>query len=349
MLSSESSRLIISRDGDVNGDNGYISKIYSYPNPDLKWEKTTSSNVSLDFGILSNRITASVSYFYKKTKDAFMSKRIPAVNGVRQYTINRGTIENQGLKVGLNIVVINRVSKGNPEGFRWTISPNIGQTLNRLMATSSGKTFADQYTYADFLNGTIEFPDRPLNSFYSYKFTGLDPTNGRPLLYGLDEEQFGELYPTMSREEIFMNVMEYSGRRVPVFRGGFGNTFSYKRFSLSVNLSCSLGSKVRLLKLYTNVNSGYGTIAPQPHRNASRELLDRWRYPGDELKTNIPGTLSGTEFTNTLLTGPNWWKSANYAFAENIWHMYDNSNVRVVSGNYVKLQSMSLRYNMPNA
>ena len=34
----------------------------------------------------------------------------------------------------------------------------------------------------------------------------------------------------------------------------------------------------------------------------------------------------------------------NKSFAENIWQMYDNSDVRVVSGNYVKMQSFSLRY-----
>lgn len=34
-------------------------------------------------------------------------------------------------------------------------------------------------------------------------------------------------------------------------------------------------------------------------------------------------------------------------FAPNIWQMYDYSDSRVVSGNYLKIQSISLRYQLP--
>ncbi|MFR7875782.1 MAG: hypothetical protein ACLU4J_04920 [Butyricimonas paravirosa] len=42
-----------------------------------------------------------------------------------------------------------------------------------------------------------------------------------------------------------------------------------------------------------------------------------------------------------------WWKGQSYAFADNIWQMYDDSDMRVVSGNYLKLTNISLRYNIP--
>ena len=43
-----------------------------------------------------------------------------------------------------------------------------------------------------------------------------------------------------------------------------------------------------------------------------------------------------------------WWRDETYTFADNIWQMYDDSNIRVASGNYLKLQSFSLRYVVPD-
>ena len=144
----------------------------------------------------------------------------------------------------------------------------------------SGKTLKDEFTYKDFLNGRIEIPGKPLNSFYSYRFTGLSREDGRPTFYGMDEEQFRKQFEGMSRDEIYMTVMDYSGNRVPVFQGSLRNTFSYKRFTLAVNMVYSFGTKIRLLSLYPNVSASYGTIAPQPENNVRRELLKRWKIRG---------------------------------------------------------------------
>lgn len=351
MLSSQSSKLIITRDGEVNANNEYLSTIYSFPNPDLKWEKTISTNFMLDFGFLKNRITGSVAYYHKKTKDAFLTKKISTINGRNSYVVNRGSIQNSGVELSLNFLAIDRTSQSDPNGFRWTIVPEFGETLNKLMNKVSGKTLKDEFTYKDFLNGRIEIPGKPLNSFYSYRFTGLSREDGRPTFYGMDEEQFRKQFEGMSKDEIYMTVMDYSGNRVPVFQGSLRNTFSYKRFTLAVNMVYSFGTKIRLLSLYPNVSASYGTIAPQPENNVRRELLKRWKNPGDENYTNIPGTLSGTAFTQTLAesTSINWWKDAAFRFADNIWQMYDNSDVRVVSGDYMRLQSLSLRYAFPPA
>ena len=133
MLSSQSSKLIITRDGEVNTNNEYLSTIYSFPNPDLKWEKTISTNFMLDFGFLKNRITGSVAYYHKKTKDAFLTKKISTINGRNSYVVNRGSIQNSGVELSLNFLAIDRTSQSDPNGFRWTIVPEFGETLNKLM------------------------------------------------------------------------------------------------------------------------------------------------------------------------------------------------------------------------
>ena len=124
------------------------------------------------------------------------------------------------------------------------------------------------------------------------------------------------------------------------------NSFTYRLFTLSFNLAYSLGSKVRLLKMYPDLESTYGTIAPQPAANARKEFMNRWRYPGDERNTTIPGIVSGERFGQTMGM---WCVEKPYNFGKNLWNMWDNSNIRVVSGDYLKMQSLSLRYNVPEA
>ena len=301
----------------------------------------------LDFSLFGGRIVGNVNYFYKKTKDAFLPKIISSVNGPTSYTVNSGTIQNQGLELSFSFTPINRITRERPNGFRWTIAPQLSRVMNELHSSdgATDRTSRNEFTYDDYLNGSIEIPGRSLNSFYSYRFAGLDGTDGRPLFHNIGSDKEA-LYNTMSKDEVFQQVMVYSGRRVPVIQGSILNSFSWMRFTLSVNLAYSLGSKVRLLSMYPNVSGAGGTIAPQPEENVRKEFGGRWMKPGDEARTNIPGVLSGSAFENTLGAG-NWWYNKPYVFADNIWQMYDNSDLRVASGDYLRLQSLSLRYNIP--
>lgn len=85
-------------------------------------------------------------------------------------------------------------------------------------------------------------------------------------------------------------------------------------------------------------------------KNYSRDYMKRWMKPGDEKYTNIPAII--------VYDTPAYWKYnehwSNYSsysdipkLAENYWDMYDYSNIRVVSADYLKLQSMSVTYEMP--
>ncbi|SDL65985.1 TonB-linked outer membrane protein, SusC/RagA family [Pedobacter sp. ok626] len=345
MLDNESTQLLIKKGAmDVNFGE-YASTIYKYANPNLNWEKTSSTNVMLDFSLFNRKINGSFTYFYKKTRDAFLSKTVSAINGVTGYVVNSGTIVNKGIEATLNFVPVNNISTSNPNGFRWTFDPQIGQIINTLVnnaISNKENVLRDVTTYRDYLNGNIEIAGQPLNSFYSYKYTGLSAVDGRPVFYGTDQAEFSALYKTKTNEQVMMSVMEYSGSRVPTIQGGFSNSFSYKRLSLGFNATYSLGSKIRLLQLYPNLSSG--TIAPQPTENVRNEMSSRWQRPGDEIYTNIPGVIDNTTFRQTLSP---WWGSTTYAFSSNIWEMYNYSNIRVVSGNYLKLQSVNLRYNLP--
>ena len=348
MLSNQTPNMIIRQEADYTGKYGeFRSKVAHYPNPDLRWEKTASTNVTLDFSFLKNKINGSVSWYYKKTRDAFLTKTISEINGTTQYVVNSGTLVNKGIEVSLNFTPINRVGlDGGKRGFVWRIDPQLGQVLNELVnnaINNRNNVLRDEIEYTDMLTGDVDIAGEPLNTFYSYRFKGLSPVDGSPIFYGAEDELQEELskkYNNMEREDVFLEVMERSGRREPYLQGGVSNYFGYRNFGLSFNLAYSLGNKIRLLKLCTE----YGTTNPNPSSNLRREFVNRWRKPGDENYTNIPAlnTVAGAHASP-------WWNSGTnvtHRIASNIYEMYDNSDIRVVSGNYLRLSSLSFRYNV---
>lgn len=339
MLELETSEMVIEKGGWNDLMEADESSIYKFPNPNLAWERTASLNLGTDFSFFEGRSRGTVSYFYKKTRGAFLKKKISVINGVREYVVNQGTIENQGVELGLSCYLVAPARKG---AFSWRVDPQLSKVLNRLVEEDQGRdqVMHNSYGYQDYIDGNVQIAGRPLNSFFSYEFTGLSSQDGRPEFAHIGEENW-ERYAEMTHEEVFQTVMSFSGCRMPYIQGGIGNTFTYRNLALSCNFTYSAGSKVRLLKLYNNVKSG----VPQPAENLRREMLNRWQQPGDEKRTNIPGILPNAEFAETV-NAP-WWRNESFKFAENIWQMYNDSDIRVVSGNYLKLQQVSLRYALP--
>ncbi|WP_099291750.1 MULTISPECIES: SusC/RagA family TonB-linked outer membrane protein [unclassified Butyricimonas] len=352
MSAQESPRLIIKKMGTDRYFKEFYSTIKNYPNPNLKWEKTSNLNVGLDFSLFNEKLHGSIEYYYRYTKDAFLAKQVSVVNGVESYLVNGGNIKNQGVEFYFNFVPINNLNAGGSrKGFVWKIDPNFGSVFNQLVdkIKPKNKVLQDEITYRDYLDGKVQVVGRPVNTFYSYRFKGLNPENGAPMFYNTDrvtmvdgeEVETATIYQDMDKEEVFTTVLAHSGCREPFLQGGVYNYLGYGNWGLSFNLSYSIGSKIRLFRLYPND----GQIV-SPEKNLRKELSNRWKRPGDENITNIPGILSGLDqFYATNL----WCNDKPYVFASNIWQMYDESNIRVVSGNYLKLSSISLRYVIPES
>ena len=355
MSAQDSPKLIIQRKGTHWAFNELYSSIKYYPNPHLKWEKTSTYNIELEYSLFNNKLVGNFSYYYRHTTDAFMSKTVSRINGVSTYTVNRGTLNNQGFEFNFNFTPIENLGAGGEKrGFVWRINPNFGSVLNQLVDKIKAKdeVLQDEIRYGDYLDGRVQIAGRPVNTFYSYKFTGLDPKDGRPTFYGTDageivgtDKNGNEItrqksYELMTLGDVCMEVMEHSGCREPFLQGSISNYLGWRNWGLSFNLAYSVGAKVRLLQMYGSSNSA----VPAPVMNMRGEFVHRWQRPGDEKYTNVPGMLDAESYKRTRTP---WWNDKSYEFAGTIWNMYDNSNVRVVSGDYLKLTSLSLRYVVP--
>ncbi len=307
----------------------YESTVHSLPNRGLRWEKTRSVNVGTDFSFFNRRLGAAFEYYNKKGKDQLVSTTIESTNGATAVTINDGNLINSGWDLSISVIPI-QLKK-----FSWNLSFNTSKSYNKV--TNSGEM--DKYIVSQYLNGSLVRNGRSLNSFYSYRYGGLDE-NGIPTFLGIyakDEE--GNVIIS-SQEEALASALVYSGRREPLFSGGLSTSFRIFNFSLNASFSMQFGSKMRLNDLYVD-----GERLPAPNGNMSDEFVDRWRKAGDEKYTDIP-RLTDKRYTPQGLYYHN---GGAATIGDDIFEFYNNSDLRVVSGNFVRCRSISLAYYAPSS
>ena len=110
-------------------ENGAVKQgIYTgtFPDPDLKWEKTGQVNLGLDASLLNSRINLSLDVYYSRTRDLLLDVPIPVLTGFQSRLTNIGELENRGVEFSL--------STHNVEGaFTWTTDFNISANRNKVL------------------------------------------------------------------------------------------------------------------------------------------------------------------------------------------------------------------------
>lgn len=139
-------------------------------NPDLKWEKTTTYNVGVDFGFLNNRINGSVDYYYRKTTDLLNSVFVSAGTNFKNKVLsNVGSLENSGVEFSINskpIVTTN---------LTWDLGFNITYNKNEITKLTSGDSKNYYVAAGDNIGGGRDMKamahavGHPASSFYVYQ------------------------------------------------------------------------------------------------------------------------------------------------------------------------------------
>lgn len=340
MLEGQTPKLTVKKGAYDTHYGEMISEVDRFANPDLRWEKTKSFNTGIETALFHNRLLLSLEYYYKKTTDAFMNKTISDVNGYSAYYVNSGRIINKGYNLSVTATPV------QTRDWNWLLSASFSKVINR-MNTIPGE---DAYEISDYLAGTAIINGQAIGTFYSYRFVGLNPQDGGPMFD--DWQDRAHELVGLNKYETAMRVLERSGKRDPDVTGSFSSTLSYKHWRLGLLMDYALGKKIRLFKVFnqgSGSNTGPGYIYPE--YNLNRALLDRWKRPGDERLTDIPSIMS-TSSPNFYQYAQPWFNGDNYKgvkLGTDLWTMYDYSNVRVVSADYLRLASLSLTYELPLA
>ncbi|MGO1245200.1 TonB-dependent receptor [Sphingobacterium sp. JB170] len=134
------------------------------PNPDLKWETSEQLNFGLDFGLMQNRISGSVDWFYKDTKDMLLNLAVPRTTGFSTMMTNIGAVRNTGVEFMLN-------SQNTKGVVRWESMLNFAWLKNNVQDLGTNKVI-----YSGSAGGTpasIIQVGMPMYSFFGYQIDGI--------------------------------------------------------------------------------------------------------------------------------------------------------------------------------
>jgi TonB-linked SusC/RagA family outer membrane protein len=302
---------LIATDGGVNEYyNDYLLNISSLPYRDLGWEKTRSINLGIDAAFLDGRLNFSLNY-YNKRSNILSSRNVPLENGVTNAYVDGGEITNKGYDFVISVVPV------RTKDFSWEVSFNTTVTNNAVDKNQRVNTLSD------YINGTAVVDGEAYSTFYSYEFIGLNDEDGTPQFANMDVEG----------GETPLCYLVKSGKFIPDFSGGFDMRFKYKNWSLYTLFTMQFGASNRLPDLY-DTSSNYGV--PLSGQNLSRDLLKRWRQPGDI--TDIPSIPTSSAWINL----PN---TTQVASSEGrLYTMYNQSTARVAKADFIRCRSISLSY-----
>lgn len=201
-------------------------------NPSLKWEQTTTSNVGFDLGLINNRFTGSLDYYFRKTVDLLNSIHVPVGTNFSNVVLsNIGSLENQGVELTLNGKVISTKKTSLDLGFNITHNQN---KITKLTTSDTEATIIKTQNISDF--GTIQAYKIgfPTNSFLVYQ-----------QVYSSDGKPIQNLYVDRNGDgKITSDDMYLHHKPAPDLTMGFTAKLVYKAFDLSTSWRSSIGNYV---------------------------------------------------------------------------------------------------------
>jgi TonB-linked SusC/RagA family outer membrane protein len=301
--------------------------VTSLPNPTLKWQNTASYNIGLDFGIIENRVNGSIEVYNQKTSDILLPVNLPASNGASSTILNVGKTKSHGLELTINSINIKTTS-----GFTWTTNLNYFFNREKIVELSAPGQLNDL--------GNGWFVGQPLTVIYDYKKLGIwqtddpglktqtSPTQRPGQIKVLDWNTTGAnpgdaTYGTPDGK-ITPDDRMIIGNFQPKFDAGMTNTFSFKRFELSISIYARMGMKV--VVPYVSSEPGGANFTGYNFFNQSRQnqlKVDYWTPDNPTNKFPRPDASLGAPLYSSTLS--------------------------YVDGSFIKCRSINLGYDLPSS
>jgi TonB-dependent starch-binding outer membrane protein SusC len=279
--------------------NGSAGIAYSnLANPDLRWERVSTSNLGLDFGFFNNRINGAVEVYKKTTDDLLLTQPLQSNTGFVNFTSNVGKLENKGIEVTLNADIIKAKQAG---AFNWNVNFVFGFNKQKVKELYGGY---------DVLPSDVTIRvGQPVGVLFTQRYAGVNPANGRPMWL---DSLGNTTYQTALKDRVVLGQT-----RLPDYQGGLTNRFTYKGFSVDIFF-----------------NYEYGRLATDGQVNFLGENLarinslkyyydNRWTTPGQV--TDVPrGNTNGAETKGSgAQSGNRTWFKADFIRLKTLTLAYD--------------------------
>lgn len=263
-------------------------------NRDLTWETTEQVDVGLDLRLFRNRVSLTMDWYQKTTRDLLLNANVPYSSGYTSVYKNIGKVRNRGLEFSLNTINV------RTRNFEWSSDFNISFNRSRDLELADGeKNLLSKISFTGDFNATYLYlaqVGRPMAQFYGVQWDGV---------YGYDDfdiDKSGKYVlknsvPTNGNERTAIQPgdikyvdqngdgvvndrdMVVIGRCEPIHTGGFNNNFIYKDLSLSVFFQWRYGSDV----MNANRIIFEGNYANK-NINQFKTYVDRWSPDNQDSK-----------------------------------------------------------------
>lgn len=284
----------------------------SLPNPNLKWESTAQFDAGLDMTFAGNRISATLDYYRKTTKDLLIQIPIGQQYGFATQWANGGSIQNQGIELGITSHNV------RANDFSWNTNFNIAYNKQKVLTLAPGVKEIDQNTANP--SGTVSgrqftklVPGDELGQLFGYIYEGVIKTGETYSPQPASKPGDPKYKDVNGDGKITPADQVYLGNTIPRFTAGFGNDFHYKGFDLNVFFQSSFG-----YHLY----------------NMNRLVLE---------------STTSTDALNRFVAGQNENTSVpREGYFLSTYGSYVNSRF-VENASYLRFKNLSLGYNLPKA
>ena len=260
---------------------GYLPQLVG--NPDLKWEKTSQTNLGLDFNLFSNRLSGSIELYTQSTNDLLLPKSLPAVTGYVSKFQNVGKTKNKGIEITVSGTPI------QTKDFNWTVDVNWSKNEEKIVELVNGKQ--DMIASGWFIGQALQI-------YRQYDNAGI---------WGGDTKELAEMakfnanghrfYPGTTRAvdqngdyKIDGNDLVIRGTPRPDWSGGVTNTFSYKSWTLNSFIYFRWGQTY-----FGGYPNSYGGTFPN-----GRVENNVWSWTNQGAKWPMPNTGNVENITGAL-------------------------------------------------
>ena len=293
------------------------------PNPLLRWERTASYNLGVDFILLGGKLSGKLDYYHKRSDDLLATIEVPFTSGYSRQRVNYGAMTNNGFELSLS----------SPwwKNKDWSVYSSFTFYYNKNKVTRS---FYNATQASQLISGSYYQEGRPFNAIYAYQYGGLtsggtDAQNGIPDIIRADgtsvvhfNENGGiniDASTTMKPEDLV-----YMGSGTPVWGGSFTQNIRFRNWELSAFVTYYGGHKVYVpsFNFYaTNYNTLSDFYAQSWTPENSSSLIPKHFVHYDA--------------------------SADGGKAIGLQEMYQKSTANVEDGDMIRLRNISLAYSLP--
>ena len=279
-------------------------------NPDLTWERMTTSNIGVDVSFFK-RIDLTVDVYNRVSKDLLFFRPLPATTGYDGVYENVGSIRNRGVE-------FNITSKNFTREFTWETNLNMAFNRNKVLSVNQGRTEVFTGARQPVAVG------RDMDEWYMPVWAGVNPVNGEPLWEKLLKDADGKSY-VIYTNSYNAATRQYIGKSAaPKFTGGVTNTFAYKNFTLTAFMNFVYGNRVYNDSRFYFDNDG---LYESYNQMQLAKGWSRWSKPGD-IATHPKPVHGRTDASNSSST--RYLEDGSYIRLRNIRLSYDLPN-RVIT------------------